>query len=85
MTTSHDRIEIGFQVFISDGGDEIGAVRAVSAKDLTIWVENAGEFVVPMTAVEKVHFQKVILAAAALDSRLRTAIGHAHDAEEPGA
>lgn len=85
MTTSHDRIEIGFQVFISDGGDEIGAVRAVSAKDLTIWVENAGEFVVPRTAVEKVHFQKVILAAAALDARLRTAIGHAHDAEEPGA
>lgn len=85
MTTSHDPIEIGYQVFISDGGDEVGAVRALSAKDLTIWVENAGEFTVPLAAVEKVHFQKVVLSSKALDARLRAAIGHAHDAEEPGA
>jgi hypothetical protein len=50
-----------------------------------IYVENAGEFVVPLDAVESVHSQKVILNCAKLDPRLRQAIGHAHDTEEPNA
>ena len=49
-----------------------------------IYVENAGDFVVPLSAVESVHSQKVILTCSRLDPRLRRAIGHAHDAEEPG-
>jgi hypothetical protein len=48
-------------------------------------VENAGEFIVPLSAVEAVHSQKVILTCRKLDHRLRRAIGHAHDAEEPNA
>ena len=50
-----------------------------------IYVENAGEFVVPLAAVEAVHSQKVILSCGKLERRLRAAIGHAHDAEEPNA
>ena len=50
-----------------------------------IYVEKAGEFVVPLSAVEAVHSQKVILNCAKLERRLRRAIGHAHDAEEPDA
>jgi hypothetical protein len=50
-----------------------------------IYVENAGDFVVPLSAVEAVHSQKVILSCGKLEPRLRRAIGHAHDAEEPGA
>ena len=48
-----------------------------------IYVENAGDFVVPFSAVEAVHAQKVILKAGRLAPELREAIGHAHDAEEP--
>ena len=43
-------IEIGYQTFVSDGGEEFGAVREVSPNgrpELVIYVENAGEFVVP--------------------------------------
>ena len=83
-----EAIEIGYQVFVSDGGEEVGAVRGVSPNgrpELVIYVENAGEFVVPLNAVESVHSQKVILNCAKLDPRLREAIGHAHDAEEPNA
>ena len=81
-------IEIGYQTFVSDGGEEFGAVREVSPNgrpELVIYVENAGEFVVPLSAVEAVHSQKVILNCAKLERRLRRAIGHAHDAEEPDA
>jgi hypothetical protein len=79
-------IEIGYQAFISDGGEEFGAVRGVSpdGKALTIYVENAGDFTVPVDAVEAVHSQKVVFSCSKLDRRLRDAIGHAHDAEEPG-
>jgi hypothetical protein len=83
-----EAIEIGYQTFVSDGGEEFGAVREVSPNgqpELVIYVENAGEFVVPFSVVEAVHSQKVILNCANLERRLRRAIGHAHDAEEPDA
>ncbi len=63
----------------------LAAVRRVSAHDLTIYVENAGEFVVPIDVVDAVHSQKVILNCGKLDRRLRVAIGRAHDTEKPGA
>jgi len=79
-------IEVGFQTFVSDGGEEFGAVRAVAPNgrpELVIYVENAGDFTVPLGAVIAVHAQKVIVALDELDRRLRQAIGHAHDAEDP--
>lgn len=82
-----NKIEVGFQAFAADGGEEFGAVRQVSPNgkpELVIYVENAGDFVVPLTAVESVHSQKVILNCRKLDRRLRKAIGHAHDGEKPG-
>jgi len=83
-----ETIEIGYQAFVSDGGEEFGAVRAVSPNgrpELVIYVENAGDFVVPLEAVEAVHAQKVIVNCRKLAPPLREAIGHAHDAEEPDA
>ena len=82
-----EEIEIGYQAFVSDGGEEFGAVRAVSPggrPELVIYVENAGDFVVPLSAVEAVHSQKVVFTCAKLERGLSQAIGHAHDAEEPG-
>jgi hypothetical protein len=79
-----DRIEIGFHVFIRDGGEEVGAVRGVSRDGLVVYVENTGEFTVSRTAVEAVHFEKVILRCEKLSRVLRRAIAHAHDAEVPG-
>ena len=53
-----EAIEIGYQVFLVDGGEEFGAVREVAPQgreELVIYVENAGDFAVPITAVESVH------------------------------
>jgi hypothetical protein len=53
-----EKIAVGFQTFVSDGGEEFGAVRAVAPHgrpELVIYVENAGDFTVPLDAVESVH------------------------------
>jgi tRNA G37 N-methylase TrmD len=81
-----EAIEVGYQTFLSDGEVAFGAVRQVEPHgraELVIYVENAGDFIVPLNAVEAVHAQKVILSCGKLDRDLRVAIGHAHDAEEP--
>lgn len=78
-----ERIEEGFMAFVADGGEGIGAVREVSKNALVIYVENAGDFVVPRSAVRDVHSQKVILNPGLLDKALLRAIGHAHDREDP--
>ncbi len=74
-------IEKDYQTFVSGSDKAFGAVRAATARELLIYVENAGEFTVPAEAVEAVHLQKVILNEAKLEPRLRAAIRHAHDAE----
>jgi hypothetical protein len=80
-----ERIEVGYQTFVADGDEEFGAVRQVSHDDLVVYVENAGDFRIPLDAVQAVHFKKVIVDCRKLDRRLREAIGHAHDAEAPDA
>jgi hypothetical protein len=79
-----ERIQLGDQTFLSDGGQEFGSVLEVTAKGLLVYVENAGEFRVPFDAVTAVHAKKVILDYGKLDKSLQRAVRHAHDAEEPG-
>jgi hypothetical protein len=83
----HSHIEIGFQVYAVEGGEEFGAVRGYlpNANALVVYIENAGDFVVPLEAIHRVHDGKVIVDVGRLDARLREAIAHAHDREEPGA
>jgi hypothetical protein len=79
-----EAIQVGFQTFVSDAPtEEFGAVRKIShnGKELTVYVENAGEFVVPVSAVTSVQYEKVTFDCKKLDARLRKAIGHAHDLE----
>jgi hypothetical protein len=79
-----EAIEVGDQAFVSDGGEEFGAIREVSPEGLVVYVENAGDFRISFEAVHAVHARKVIFDCRKLDTSLRRAIGHAHDAEEPG-
>ncbi len=73
----------GFMVFVSDGDEGIGSVREVRQTELVIYIENAGDFVVALSAVKGVHSDKVILDHTRLDLRLRDAIRHARDSEDP--
>jgi hypothetical protein len=79
-------IQEGFEVFAHDGDVAFGAVREVAPRrkpELIVYVENAGDFTIPFDAIVDVHMGKVIVNAAKLDPRLKEAIGHAHDAEDP--
>ena len=79
-----ESIEAGFQAFVNDGDEEFGAIRGISkdGKTLTVYVENAGDFSVPASAVVSVQSEKVTFDCGKLDAKLRKAIGHAHDAED---
>jgi hypothetical protein len=79
-----EKIEIGYQAFVSDGGEVFGAVRDVRDGELVVYVENTGDFVVPLDAVQAVHSQKVVFSCDKLEPALRAAIGHAHDSEQAG-
>jgi DnaK suppressor protein len=75
-------------VFVSDGDAGVGAVREVmpdGRPELVVYVENAGDFTVPLSAVADVHAGKVIVDCRQLSPSMRTAIGHAHEGEDPSA
>jgi hypothetical protein len=75
-----------FEVFVHDDEKAVGAVRHVTPNgraEIIVYVENAGDFVVPLSVVREVVSARVVLDCAKLDLRLRRAIGHAHDSEDP--
>lgn len=85
--SSLNSIEVGFQAFLDEGGEEFGAVREVGLEgrdDIVVYVENGGDFIVPLGAVLSVHDGKVVLDRSRLSATMRFAIEHAHDSEEPG-
>ena len=81
----HEEIQIGYQVFTSDGGEEVGAVRRVvrDRRALVVYIENTGDCEIPSDAIAAVHSQKIILNWDKLTPELNDAIRHAHDAELP--
>jgi hypothetical protein len=81
-----EKIEVGYQAYVDDGGEEFGAVRGMSkdGRSVMVYVEGTGDFLIPLDAVRAVHSQKVVFDCAKLDDSLKQAIGHAHDREEPG-
>jgi hypothetical protein len=72
-----------FAVFVHDGDKQIGAVRHVGRHEIRVYIENAGDFTVKLSAVKEVTDDKVVLDCAKLDADLRKAIGHAHSGEDP--
>jgi hypothetical protein len=78
-------IEIGYQAFTHDGGEEFGAVRDVQPDgrpELIVYIENSGEYTVPLTAVTGVHSEKVVIDVSQLPEAVQEAISHAHDREQ---
>jgi hypothetical protein len=79
----HENIREGFDVFLHDGAKAFGAVRQVRKNELVVYVENAGDFEIPLSAVRDAEAEKVILDSDRLDPKLREAIRRAHAVEDP--
>ena len=80
-----DAIKEGYEVFLSEVGKPFGAVREVmpfGRPEIVVYIENAGDFTIPLDAVESAHFQKVIVDLDRLEPPLRRAIRRAHRAED---
>jgi hypothetical protein len=75
-------IEVGFQAFARGSEEEFGAVRQVRPQDLVIYIEDAGDTVVPLAAVSEVIEGKVIVDTSKLEDRVRRAIEGAHRDED---
>ena len=80
---NQDAIKQDFMVFFAEGNEGVGAVREVTDESISVYVENCGEFLVPLTAVKSVHDQKVLVDPHPVSQTLLRAVAHAHDAEDP--
>lgn len=79
--TNRPQISIGDHVFLEQGGEEIGAVRGTKGHGLLVYVEGAGDFVVPVDAIRSARYGKIVLDADKLDERFLEAARHAHENE----
>ncbi len=78
-----ENVQVGDMVFIAEGQEGIGAVRAVHGGHFVLYVENAGEFEIARAAILRVHDQKVMLDPKALHGPLLAAVRNAHSREDP--
>ncbi len=74
-------VQVGFQVFLKEGGEEVGAVRGVSHDHVVVYVEGSGDFIIEGPAVTSVHDGKLVLNAKKLSPAMLAATKHAHDLE----
>jgi hypothetical protein len=79
----HEKIREGFDVFLHDGDKSFGAVRQVRQNAIVVYVENAGDFEIPFSAIKDAEAEKVILDSGKLDPKLTEAIRKAHIGEDP--
>jgi hypothetical protein len=74
-------VQIGDQLFLEEGGEEIGAVRKVAPDHLVVYVEAAGDFVIPGPWVRAAHDGKVVLDPMKVDPTFLVVAAGAHDRE----
>jgi hypothetical protein len=77
------KVDVGFQVYLDEGGEEIGAVRNVGPDYVVVYVEGAGDFTLTGVEVRSAHDGKLILDRSKVDPRLLEAVRHAHEKETP--
>ena len=74
-------VQIGDQLYLEEGGEEIGAVRKVAPDHLVVYIEAAGDFTIPGPWVRAAHDGKVVLDPTKCDSTFLAAAATAHERE----
>ena len=83
MSTIKVPVAVGDQVYLEEGGEEIGAVRQIGADFLVVYIEGSGDFQVRGNQVAAAHDGKVVLLPAEVDPALLAAakVAHANETE----
>lgn len=71
-------IQVGDQIFLEEGGEEIGAVRMVAKDHVVIYIEGAGDFTITGPEIAAAHDGKVRLDPTKLAPALQAAAQAAH-------
>ena len=74
-------IQVGDQIFLEEGGEEIGAVRVVAKDHLVVYIEGSGDFTLNGPEIAAAHDGKVRLDPEKLDAKLLAAAQSAHTQE----
>lgn len=72
------RIEAGDEVFVDDAEGIVGHVRRANLREIFIFVEERGDFVLPRTAIKSASNGQIVLYCNQLPLRMRADIGHLH-------
>ncbi|HET7788958.1 MAG TPA: hypothetical protein VFP52_02285 [Myxococcales bacterium] len=75
-------IDVGYQAFAKGAEEEFGAVRQVRPQELVVYIEDAGDTAIPMSAVLDVVEGKVIVDVQRLPEGVQQAIAKAHRDED---
>src|SRR5215468_10835236 len=73
MATRTFHVQVGDQVFLEEGGEEIGAVRRVAKDHIVIYIEGAGDFTLNGPEIAAAHDGKLRLDPAKLEPSLLAA------------
>ena len=74
-------IQVGDQVFLEEGGEEVGAIRKVAKDHVVVYIEGAGDFTLTGPEIVAVHDGKVRLDPEKLEPSLLAAAREAHTQE----
>ena len=74
-------VSVGDQVFLDGNDEEVGAVRQVTADQVIVYIENAGEFTVRSQHVKAAHDGKLVLDVRQAEPALLAAAKRAHARE----
>lgn len=72
------RIEAGDDVFVDDSEGIVGHVRRSNLREVFVFVEDRGDFVIPRELVKSAANGQVVLYCNKLPLRMRAVIGHLH-------
>ena len=74
-------IQVGDQIFLEEGGEEIGAVRVVAKDHLVVYIEGSGDFTLNGPEIVTAHDGKVRLDPSKLTPAMLAAAQSAHTQE----
>ncbi len=76
------QVAVGSQVYLDEGGEEVGAVREVGADYVVVYVEGTGDFTLSAPEIHSAHDGKLVLEKKKLAPALLEAVRHAHERED---